>query len=618
MKTKKWMCCMAAVAVMMTSSSCHEWGEMDPPAAGDIYPTLENVAQYTFDDETLDPMLFKTGSYTGVDIPELYADPEKGQVLYLNNGYVTMANPLASVTCQSAVSLTFWMKQGQVETTMADDDAEETESQDLTGALIGFTNDNESGRMFFTANGWISYTGLDGEWSENDPSQYETGYITPGEWHYVALTVRNDGYGIYVDGQRKVDKVVADFDMSKIVRFMNKVSTLYIGKGSDTDTAPWMIDDLKIYRNRITDKEIARPGMSGGGNQGGDFEFVVGDPILTVGAPDFSTPFWGAHSNYYRILPGTTLHLSFRNTSSGANNWNNWVLAVTTDADRDTPDYAEYIVLRADLYGWAGAYDGSLWTSEGYGDWDAFLADMNGAEVEIDLIREGNIVTVKATATAANGNVYTETYRQAMGDESEVLRTFLTVDAAYLEIHPDECKVIMPSEITIPVVGAPDFSTGFWGAHSDYFGIQPGWNQHIEFKNTSSGANNWNNWVLAVTTDADRDTPDYAEYIVLRADLYGWAGAYDGSLWTSEGYGDWDAFLVDMNGAMVNIDVIRDGALVTMTATAKAANGNAYTESYSQEMGEADQVIRTFLSIDGACLEMNPDGCYSYVLIYNK
>ena len=69
MKTKKWMCVIAAAAVMMTSSSCHDWGEMDPPAADDVYPTLENVAQYTFEDETLDPMIFKTGTYKGADIP---------------------------------------------------------------------------------------------------------------------------------------------------------------------------------------------------------------------------------------------------------------------------------------------------------------------------------------------------------------------------------------------------------------------------------------------------------------------------------------------------------------------------------------------------------------------
>lgn len=276
MKTKKWTIFMSAIAVMMSVSSCHEWGEMDPPAGDNIYPSLENVANFTFDDETLDPMVFKTGSYNGVDIPDLYVDEEKGQVLFLNNGYVTLNNPMAKVTCQNGVSMTFWMKQPAF-----DEATGEPIPQDLTGALFGFTNDNESGRLFFTANGWINYSAVDGEWSENDPATYTTGYITPGEWHYVALIMRDNGYGLYVDGQRKVEKVVTDFDCSKVVRFMNHVSTLYIGKGSDSDTAPWYVDDIRFYRNQITEKEIARPnlGSGGGSGPGGQGSFEPVEPV---------------------------------------------------------------------------------------------------------------------------------------------------------------------------------------------------------------------------------------------------------------------------------------------------------------------------------------------------
>ncbi len=268
MKTNRLMFSMAATVAMITLPSCHEWGEMDPPAADQVYPSLENVANYDFNYEELDPMIFKTGIYMGGEVPSLYADPVKGQVLYLNNGYVAINNPLASTTVQNGVSMTFWMKQGtpSAEVEPQADEAEEpvVEPQDLTGALIAFENENATSLTFFTANGWLSYTGVDGEWEDNNPAKFETGYITPGDWHYVALIVRDNGYGIYVDGQLKVDKKVGDFDFSKILRQMNNVSTLYIGKGSESETAPWMIDDLKIYRNQITEKEIARPNLGGG------------------------------------------------------------------------------------------------------------------------------------------------------------------------------------------------------------------------------------------------------------------------------------------------------------------------------------------------------------------
>ncbi len=275
MQTKSWMSLLAVSTVMMAGSACHEWGESDPPAADDIFPSLENVAVYNFDEEP-DPFLFKLNAYNNGEIPTIVDDEQKGTVLSLNNGYVEMQNPLKAVNVQNAVSLTFWMKQD------ATPDAEtgEVPAQDLTGALIGFENENATGKMFFTANGWISYDGVDGKWNENDPSVYKTGYMPAGEWHYVALIIRNSGYAIYVDGEKKTDQVVTGFDCSKIVKFMNKVNTLYIGHGADTQTAPWFIDDLKIYRNAITDKEIARPNLGGGGSGPGSNDNI--DPIEPV------------------------------------------------------------------------------------------------------------------------------------------------------------------------------------------------------------------------------------------------------------------------------------------------------------------------------------------------
>lgn len=268
MKTKKWMSLLAATAATLTVSSCHEWGQMDPPADDSVYPTLENVVAYTFDEEP-DPTVFNLKTYENGETPVVADDEIKGKVLSFNNGYVEMTNPLSKVTVQNAVSMTFWMKQELIPVP----DSEEVQPQDLTGALFAFENENATGKMFFTANGWIHYEGADGNWDENNPAVYPTGYMAaPGEWHYVALIVRNSGYAIYVDGQKKTDKTVTDFDCSKLVKFMNNVNTLYIGYGSETTTAPWKLDDLKIYRNSITDKEIARPniGSGGGGNQGGD------------------------------------------------------------------------------------------------------------------------------------------------------------------------------------------------------------------------------------------------------------------------------------------------------------------------------------------------------------
>ncbi|MBO4944642.1 MAG: hypothetical protein J6C91_05220, partial [Muribaculaceae bacterium] len=376
---------------MTTSSACQDWGEADPPAGNQTYPKLENVAEYAFDDEELDPMQFKTGIYDGGEVPVLAADDVKGTVLSLNGGYVTIDNPLKGASIQEGVSMTFWMKQDVA----LDPETEEPLPQDLEGALLAFENDNASGRLYFTANGCISYSGIDGEWIENDPTLYKSGYITPGEWHYVALTIRNNGYGLYVDGERKVEKEVNDFDCSKLVNFVGNVSTLYIGRGAEAETQPWMIDDLKLYRNCLTDKEITRPRLPGEGPGPGGFDFATFDyctetPVLAVGQEDCSAGWWTTFSNYYRIPAGANMRISFTNHTSGGGTWNNWNLCLCTDADRGGDGYAEYFVLRSDLYGWGDAYSAPVGTG-GYeaGDWDKFRADMEGAEVVLDVARKG-------------------------------------------------------------------------------------------------------------------------------------------------------------------------------------------------------------------------------------
>jgi len=275
MNTKQWLP-MAAVAVLLMESSCSDWGIVDPPAGNQAVATLENVASWTFDDPQLDSKTFKAVAFDGGELPAVVEDESLGNVLFLNNGYVSVANPLNAVTCQKAASVLFKMKQ-PVE---VDEEGNVTSTQDLEGALFGFTNATKNESLWFTANGMLHYDGLDGFYEDNNPASVKTNYITPGAWHSVALIVRDSGYAIYVDGYLKTDKAVPDFDCSKMVAFMNRASTLYIGAGSDAQTAPWYVDDIKIYRNEVTSKEINANLIKGGG--GSDDPSLSAEPVEPI------------------------------------------------------------------------------------------------------------------------------------------------------------------------------------------------------------------------------------------------------------------------------------------------------------------------------------------------
>jgi hypothetical protein len=99
-------------------------------------------------------------------------------------------------------------------------------------------------------------------------------------------------------------------------------------------------------------------------------------------------------------------------------------------------------------------------------------------------------------------------------------------------------------------------------------------------------------------------------------DLYGWGDSYASGTWTSEGYGDWDAFRADMEGATVVIDIQRNGTTVTAIAVATSKNGNVYKEAFVTDCGDGNQTVRAFLIVDGAHLKMDNSNCYLYTPLF--
>ncbi|MCD7901301.1 MAG: LamG domain-containing protein, partial [Bacteroides sp.] len=253
MKTRKWPAQLIAAFIILSFGACQDWGETDPPAGNQIYPKLEQVASYTFD-EDIDPTVIQLFAYGDGDTPVISDDEDRGNVLHMNKGYARISNPLNNVKAQNGVSLTFWVKQAVI----TDEETSE-EQQDLEGAIFSFQNQNGTQRMFFTANGWLNYEGVDGTYEDNNPATVKTGLMSAGEWHFIAIAVTNNGYFVYVDGLKKIERTVTDFDCSKIVQFMASVPYIYLGYGSDSRTKEMWLDDLTIYRNTITTKEWTPP-----------------------------------------------------------------------------------------------------------------------------------------------------------------------------------------------------------------------------------------------------------------------------------------------------------------------------------------------------------------------
>jgi len=308
--------------------------------------------------------------------------------------------------------------------------------------------------------------------------------------------------------------------------------------------------------------------------------FEIVDKLYTsIGATDNSTGWWGAHSENIKVNPKETFVTTFTNYTSGANNWNNFVVVLCR------ADNSEFAVVRADNFGWGAGYDDNpnLWTSGGPADWGTWLKAMDGAKVTVAVTNNGDgSADVQAVMEGNDGNVYTQEYKGIIVDPDDLYFRF-TVDNCHLEFDT--------------VIGAEDNSTGWWGAHSTDFIVPVGKTVTTRIKNYSNLQNNWNNFVVVLTSDGT------SEYAVVRADNFGWGACYDDNpnLVLSGGQSDWGAWLKAMDDATVTVSVTNNGGTADVRCVMLGNDGQTYYQDYLGIGAISDDLWFRF-TVDGSHL----------------
>ena len=303
-----------------------------------------------------------------------------------------------------------------------------------------------------------------------------------------------------------------------------------------------------------------------------DFE-VVDKMYTCLGAADNSTGWWGAHSENIKVGPKETFVSTFTNYTSGANNWNNFVVVLCK------ADNSEYAVVRADNYGWGDGYAACTPTCDNGGDWSTWLSAMDGAKVTTYVTNNGDgTADVKAVMVGNNGKTYTQEYKGINTVDPNNFYFRYTVDGCHLEF--DE------------VIGADDNSTGWWGAHSQDITVPKGKTYTTRFKNFTNGANNWNKFVVVLTR------ADNSEYAVVRADNYGWGDSYTACT-PSGGQTDWAGWLSAMDDATVTVSVTNHGSSADVKCVMVGNDGVTYKQDYiGISPIEADN-LRFRFTVDG-------------------
>ena len=397
---------------------------------------------------------------------------------------------------------------------------------------------------------------------------------TNGYKEYAVLRADNFGWGAGYDGIVTPETTVGD-DWATWLSDMNGADVIIEITNNGT-TADVVATTYAKSGNVYTQKYM---GVAVDGDlyycftvEGAYIE-IKGTP---VGLIDNSTPWWTNHSNTAKIEAGETERVYFKNYTSGANNWNNYLVVLQNIADAHAADetngYKEYAVLRADNFGWGAGYDGIATAETNVGDdWATWLADMNGADVVLDITNNGTTADVFATVYAKSGNIYTQKYTGIAVDGD--LYYCLMTEGGFLDVIGT-------------TVGNLDNSTGWWATHGETEKIEVGETKNVTFRNYTSGANNWNNYLVVLQNIADAHAADetngYKEYAVLRADNFGWGAGYDGIATAETTVGDdWATWLADMNGALVDLSITNNGTTADVVAVVTANNGNTYTQKYT-------------------------------------
>lgn len=153
---------------------------------------------------------------------------------------------------------------------------------------------------------------------------------------------------------------------------------------------------------------------------------VTPSPV-SLGAEDCSTAWWTEFTENMKIPAGETFEFNFTNYTSGANNYNNYVVILRK------ADLAEYAVARADNYGWGNGY--AACTPIGtQGDWATWLATMNGAKVKLFVTNCNNgTADIQAIVTGNDGSVTTQSYLGINTIDPSDLNVSFVVDSSHLK-----------------------------------------------------------------------------------------------------------------------------------------------------------------------------------------
>lgn len=175
-----------------------------------------------------------------------------------------------------------------------------------------------------------------------------------------------------------------------------------------------------------------------------------------------------------------------------------------------------------------------------------------------------------------------------------------------------EAEAEKDADVYFPESMEKKTSAAWWTNFSkDYYTLKKGGKAELKFYNYSNKVANWNNWCL-VAANTERGAEGYGEHFVLRNDNYGWFTVAGGNTndnssnveFTLQSDYNWDTFLDDMNGSLVDMNVeFTSGNVVKMTSTITTTTKKVYNYSFSMKLTQPEDKVVLFFVNEGSYID---------------
>ena len=175
-----------------------------------------------------------------------------------------------------------------------------------------------------------------------------------------------------------------------------------------------------------------------------------------------------------------------------------------------------------------------------------------------------------------------------------------------------EAEAEKDADVYFPESMEKNTSAAWWTNFSkNYYTLKKGGKAELKFYNYSNKVANWNNWCL-VAANAERGAEGYGEHFVLRNDNYGWFTVAGGNTndnssnveFTLQSEYNWDTFLEDMDGSLVDMNVeFTSGNVVKMTSTITTTTKKVYNYSFSMKLTQPEDKVVLFFVNEGSYID---------------